>query len=73
MARNMRPVRPGRRVIVKRKTGMEWLPVVIVIALIVIAGIVAWVLITNNDTAASSAVESPVALVRSMITVSRGI
>jgi uncharacterized membrane protein len=68
MARDVRPVRPGRRVIVKRKTGMEWLPVAVVIALIVIAGIVAWVLITNNDTTASSAVESPVALVTSMFT-----
>ena len=68
MARDVRPVRPGRRVIVKRKTGMEWLPVVVVIALIVIAAIVAWVLITNNDTTASSAVESPVALVTSMFT-----
>jgi uncharacterized membrane protein len=68
MARDVRPVRPGRRVIVKRKTGMEWLPVAVVIALIVIAGIVAWVLITNNDTPASSAVESPVALVTSMFT-----
>ena len=67
--RDVRPVRPGRRVVVKRKTGMEWLPVVIVIALIVIAGIVAWVLLTNNDTAASSVIESPVALARSVIAV----
>jgi hypothetical protein len=67
--RDVRPVRRGRRVIVKRKTGMEWLPVVIVIALIVIAGIVAWVLLTNNDTAASSVIESPVALARSVIAV----
>jgi hypothetical protein len=62
--RDVRPVRPGRRVIVKRKTGLEWLPVVIVIALLVIGGIVAWIYLTNNDTTASSTVESVAAFIR---------
>ena len=63
MRREVRPVRrPGRRVVVKRRTGMEWLPIVIVIGLLVIGGIVAWVVITNNDNnAATSAVGQPVA------------
>jgi flagellar basal body-associated protein FliL len=63
MRREVRPVRrPGRRVVVKRRTGMEWLPIVIVIALLVIGGIVAWVVISNNDNnAATSAAGQPVA------------
>jgi len=42
-----RPV--ARRRVVQRKTGVEWLPIVIVILLIVIAGVVIWILLSDNN------------------------
>jgi len=47
--RDVRPVRAGRRVVVKRKTGVEWLPILIVLLLLIIGGLVAWYLLSDNE------------------------
>ena len=35
--------------VVKRRNGIEWLPIVIILLLLIIGGIVAWVLLNDND------------------------
>jgi flagellar basal body-associated protein FliL len=61
--RDVRPVRAGRRIVVKRKTGIEWLPIVIVLLLLIIGGLVAWYLLSDNNENVPAA-EGAVALVR---------
>ena len=46
--REVRPNR-GRRVIVKRRNGTQWLPILIILLLLIIGGVVAWMVFNNND------------------------
>ena len=57
--RDVRPVRTGRRVVVKRQTGLEWLPIAIILLILVIGGVIVWLLMSDNNNDVMGVVATP--------------
>jgi flagellar basal body-associated protein FliL len=59
-------VRPGGRAYAARRRGASWIPALIIILLLVGAGVLAWMFLTNNEDGSTEF--SPVPSVVSLVT-----